>query len=589
MSGPTRKYGRRAPSRRPALSLSRALTGKIPTHPAAADYLGRLTGWAMLGNDQAGDCVSPQTRVLTADLRWVPAGELQPGDKLLAFNEEPRDPRRPGGKRLGRNFEPSTVETANIIRRPCYDLEFEDGTKVRCSSGHRWLVGGIAGGKAQKWVETKDLKLGAERASKVVKPLDAWDTLNSFEAGYLAAAFDGEGNLDQNKAVRNGIETYSNRVVFSQTENVMLAETERCLKELGFEYRHGVQPRGGNSGADGATRKDIHRLTVGLRRDYLRLLGSVRPERVRGHLDIGRLGRIDGDTVRLVRKEFVGEQDVVFLNTTSRTYFAEGLASHNCVAVTWAHVRRLVTSIARAEDYPSQDEVWTVYRTQNPDFDPNGDAETNGPGSDADRGMDIQTLLEYLVKHGGPDNTKAVAFAKVDPTNPDEVKAAIAIFGYVWTGIVVQEANQQDFADGRPWDYHRASTDEGGHSVITGGYGPPGPGPLGGDERFITWAEETSFTDAYWRRKVEEAWVVVWPEHLTHPAFLDGVDLAALAADYTALTGRPFPAVVPPVPAPVPSPPPSPTPAADPRLVEALDLMQAWALDNNVGSPSKGL
>jgi hypothetical protein len=42
MTGPTPKYGRRAPSRRPALSLSRALTGKIPAHPAAADYLATL-------------------------------------------------------------------------------------------------------------------------------------------------------------------------------------------------------------------------------------------------------------------------------------------------------------------------------------------------------------------------------------------------------------------------------------------------------------------------------------------------------------------------------------------------------------------
>jgi hypothetical protein len=265
----------------------------------------------------------------------------------------------------------------------------------------------------------------------------------------------------------------------------------------------------------------------------------------------------------------------------------------DCVSVTWANVRRLVTAIVGAENYPGQDAVWTLYRTQNSGFDPNGTAETNGPGSSHDNGMDIQTLLEYLVKVGGPDGTKAVAFAKVDPTSPDEVKAAIAIFGYVWTGIVVQEANQGDFSDERPWDYHRSSPDEGGHSVITGGYGAAGPGPLGGDERFITWAAETSFTDAYWRRKVEEAWVVVWPEHLTHPAFLAGIDLAALAADYTALTGRPFPAVVPPTPTPPPAPAPSPV---DPRLVQAAalvkqsaslgqqadELMSAWAHDSNV-------
>lgn len=260
----------------------------------------------------------------------------------------------------------------------------------------------------------------------------------------------------------------------------------------------------------------------------------------------------------------------------------------DCVAVTWANFRRLVTAIAGAERYPDQDAVWAVYRTQNPGFDPNGTADTNGPGSEHDQGMDIQTLLEYLVKHGGPDGAKALGFAKVDPTNTEEVKAAIAIFGAVWTGIVVQEANQEDFANGKPWDYHRSSPDEGGHSVLTGGYGAPGAGPLGGDERMETWAEETSFTDRFWSRKVEEVWVVIWPEHLQHPDFLEGIDLAAFAAAYEAITGRAFPVHVTPTPAPVPTPPPSPTPAPDPVLAEAAvraqqlaDLMRPWAHNNN--------
>lgn len=266
----------------------------------------------------------------------------------------------------------------------------------------------------------------------------------------------------------------------------------------------------------------------------------------------------------------------------------------DCVAVTWANVRRLLSFILGTEHYPTQDEVWAVYRTQNPGFDPNGTAETNGPGSSHDNGMDIQTLLEYLVKHGGPDGKKAIAFAKVDPSSPDEVKAAISIFGFVWTGIVVQDANMTDFNSGKPWDYHRSSPDDGGHSVITGGYGAPGGGPLGGDERFITWAQETSFTDRYWSRKVEEAWVVIFEEHLEHPAFQEGVDLAALAADYEALTGKKFPAVVPPQPAPVPTPPPVPAPATDPRLAKAAALVQEadglmQALVNDTTTTTKGV
>lgn len=221
----------------------------------------------------------------------------------------------------------------------------------------------------------------------------------------------------------------------------------------------------------------------------------------------------------------------------------------DCVAATWANVRRLVTTTLTGNGYyPSQDQVWEIYRTQNPDFDPNGDPNVNGPGSPADGGMVVQTLLERLVAEGGPDGVKAVAFAAVDFRNPDEVKAAIAIFGYVWTGVQVSELNQQEFRAGQPWDWDPSSPVDGGHSIITGGYGAPGTGVLGGDERFITWATETSFTDAFWANSVDECWVCVWPEHLGTREFMQGINLAALAADYQAITGRDLPVAPPPAP-----------------------------------------
>lgn len=253
----------------------------------------------------------------------------------------------------------------------------------------------------------------------------------------------------------------------------------------------------------------------------------------------------------------------------------------DCVAVTYANVRRLVTaSLTDTEVYPSQAQVWKFYQTQNPDFDPNGSPYVNGPGSSCDRGMEIQTALEYLVKHGGPDGVKALGFAQVDPKNADEVKAAIAIFGYVWTGVNVLDANMTEFDAGQPWDYVRNSPVDGGHSIITAGYGPPQAGPLGGDERFITWAEETSFTDAYWSHEVEEAWVVIWPEHLGSKAFLEGVDQQALASDYQAITGRPFPvSPSPQPPAPVP---PGPAPGPDPADVALAAAVKTWLSAKNL-------
>jgi hypothetical protein len=210
----------------------------------------------------------------------------------------------------------------------------------------------------------------------------------------------------------------------------------------------------------------------------------------------------------------------------------------DCNAVTWANMRRLITAMLSTETYPDQDQVWQFYRTQNPQFDPQGSAQTDGPGSGADQGMDIQTGLEYLHGTGGPDGVKVVAFAKVDHTNLAEVQAALAIFGGVWLGITVLDANQTEFSQGKPWTKVSHAKIDGGHAILAGGYTP--------DVRFITWGQETEFAPSFWSGSVHgtplvaEAWVAIWPEHLGNTEFQQGVDLPQLKADYQALTGAPL-------------------------------------------------
>ena len=213
----------------------------------------------------------------------------------------------------------------------------------------------------------------------------------------------------------------------------------------------------------------------------------------------------------------------------------------DCVAVTWANMRRLVTATLATENYPTINQVIALYKTQNPNF----------PAQDD--GMDIQTCLEYLHSTGGPDGTKIVAFAQVDFSNLDEVKAALAIFGCIWIGLYVQKANMTEFDNGQPWDYVPGSMNEGGHSVLGGGY----TSVASNDVRFITWGEETGFTDNFWKKLVEEAWVAIWPEQLGTIEFQQGIDLNQLAADYKELTGNDLPLT------PTPQP-PTPTPTPDP-------------------------
>jgi hypothetical protein len=263
-------------------------------------------------------CVTPETRVLTADLRWIPAGTIDPGEMLLAFDEDQRIPTQEGYKRRGRMYRGTAVESVRLVEQPCFELEFADGTVVRCSEDHKWLVYG--GGSGSRWITTKNLRCGPLQASHVVKPLDVWDDMErSYEHGYLSAAFDGEGCLTQRDLSPDAKGLAGTSVSFAQKDNAMLDKTKRSLKDLGFSYNEHDRVDSG-----------VHHLSISSRREVLKFLGTVRPERLLAKFRPDDLGLMGHRRTRLVRKEFIGTQTVVAMQTDSKTFFAEGLASHNC-------------------------------------------------------------------------------------------------------------------------------------------------------------------------------------------------------------------------------------------------------------------
>jgi hypothetical protein len=220
-----------------------------------------------------------------------------------------------------------------------------------------------------------------------------------------------------------------------------------------------------------------------------------------------------------------------------------------CGPTSVANYVKLVTLyLTGTEVSVSQNDVFDLYRRSgNPDFDPATDADDNG--------VDMQTMLEALANGGIGGRHKPVAFAKVDAGNIEEVRAAIAIFGAVLFGVELDVAQQAQTDHGGPWEY-QSSAKWGGHAVLAGRYTSSATAT---DVSVITWAEAMGTTDAFLRHQLGECWVVVFGEHMSNTAFLAGVDVAALAADYQTLTGRPFP--VQPTPTPIPSPAPSPDPA----------------------------
>jgi hypothetical protein len=246
-------------------------------------------------------CLAPETKVLTSDLHHVPVGTLVEGDVLAGFDEFPES--KEGRKH--RSWKTSIVEKASRKVLPSYRLTFSDGTTVTASSGHKWLANPT--GQWRKWITTESLAIG----HKVFRVVDVWETDTSNGGGYLAAAIDGEGFLTQGKG------TF--RTGFSQRDNGMLARVKKELSTRNIKYS-----------ISQSKFCDVFNITIGFRAHVLRLLGSVRPERLVLTIDWNKLGRIHAiDKPQLIKKEYLGETEVVALRTSTHTVIAEGLMSHN--------------------------------------------------------------------------------------------------------------------------------------------------------------------------------------------------------------------------------------------------------------------
>lgn len=205
------------------------------------------------------------------------------------------------------------------------------------------------------------------------------------------------------------------------------------------------------------------------------------------------------------------------------------------------------------------------------------------PGqNNTDQGTVIQDGLNYWRKTGirlpGGTMHRILAFAQVDHTNPGEVNAALNLFGHLTIGIRFPDSAMGQFDQGEPWAVVHGARVEGGHAITLGGEIPATV------DKVVTWAKVQQMTPAFWAKYVEEAWVVVTPEWVsaagTSP---EGLDVAALNAAFTDLTGQPGPFPVKPNPQPTPQPPapvPGPSPdVADQALARA---MRTWLVDKGL-------
>jgi hypothetical protein len=244
-------------------------------------------------------CVTPDTLILTSDLRWVQAGTLSVGDAVVGF-----------GEKLVKHtkFEHATITNHRRISLPCYKVVTDKGT-ITVSGDHKFVTK-TPSGFLRDWRTVKQLEVGY----KLAWFGEPWKTDTSREGGYLEGFLDGEGSFN------------NNTVSWAQNPGEVADYVHSLLLARGYAWSD-------RKTTTKASPCRTHRL-LGSAYDGYKMVGTLRPRRLlaKAMRDIGGLSIHSRKTVyaTVIEVTYVGEQEVIAMETTSGTYISNGFFSHNC-------------------------------------------------------------------------------------------------------------------------------------------------------------------------------------------------------------------------------------------------------------------
>jgi ATP-dependent protease ClpP protease subunit len=258
---------------------------------------------------QAGDvrwmskeCQPAHALAMSPSLEPVRHGDLQPGMKILAFDEGTSG----SGTEGYRRYREATVVGIDRAVRQCFEVKLSDGTTHVATGSHGWWAG------VGYWLTTDHLNRNMWKGPTYVqRVISLVPQEHTWESGWMAGLLDGEGCL----YVGPGCV----QLQIVQNEGSVLEHAKKWLDYRGFKY----DDRKWTSGA--------HRLMIeGGRSEVCRILMLTRPKRLLGKFWPRLVGsRMESEKVAVESVRSVGREEVVRLQTSTGTYVGDGLAMHN--------------------------------------------------------------------------------------------------------------------------------------------------------------------------------------------------------------------------------------------------------------------
>jgi hypothetical protein len=145
-----------------------------------------------------------------------------------------------------------------------------------------------------------------------------------------------------------------------------------------------------------------------------------------------------------------------------------------------------------------------------------------------DEGLVEATLLRLFRTKGlGLFGGQCRAYAPVPPSDILQIHQTIAFYGVGYLGIICGQPQQEQFANGEPWEWVEGQ-EEDGHCVVATGFNSTGL-------LCKTWGGEAELTYGYLAHALDEVWAIISHQMVEHKGDNLGLDLAALEVDLSKL------------------------------------------------------
>ncbi len=253
-------------------------------------------------------CLAPETKVLTDAYQWIDVGLLAENDGVVGFDEYSPVIRQG----IQRKLRVADVTGNPWVVLPSYRI-ITDRSETIASNTHLWLV---RRGDRSMWVSSFDLDIG----DRILWFGEPWRDLSSGEremAAYLGGLFDGEGSID------------GNRVTFYQNPGPVLERGIDYMQKLGFCLV--------SAKAKSEDKICVNARFCGTATELMRFLAFIPSVRLcaraqwegREILPKGPHVIPGSNYATVVAKEFVGDQELCGISTSTKTLISDGLYSHN--------------------------------------------------------------------------------------------------------------------------------------------------------------------------------------------------------------------------------------------------------------------